>query len=458
MARHWQQVSMDEAKQHPLYGVKNWLAVFAFGVLVIPLRELGELSGAAHDAGMTLTQFLAQNAAFGIFVKAVLALETLMLAVVYWLLFTRNRGFRVTASVLLLGYWPAVALFALATQAPGVGGAIGQGLISWVLSCVVWVTYLQRSRRVRITFENCVVLDKASSALTPAQPMPPVAATAPANTSVAPALTTVKLTSSFQPIGTTAAVTLTSPVEVNVATKFGPWVFGAVCLVALLVNVLLKKESAPGQPVTAIASTSAIVYPPLDKAEEQLAFNALETYNDMLRQKAMDDAGLTQAPPLPPVPVFRDTETRLAHLRWLGQMGDKLGNKISSEQIRTEFLQTVWYESTGAGLDASIVLAVIATHSDFRKFYMSQQNARGFMGINPSWSSKIGDGDQRKLFNMPTNLRIGCVLLKHYLAKRNGEMYPALLDYVADSLRAERDDPRTVELAQRVIREAANWQ
>ena len=84
MVRRWQQVSLEEAKQHPLYGIKNWLAVFAFAVLLIPLREFGGLRGAAYDAGMTLTQFLSYNEAFGTYAKIVLALETLMAAVIFW--------------------------------------------------------------------------------------------------------------------------------------------------------------------------------------------------------------------------------------------------------------------------------------------------------------------------------------------------------------------------------------
>ena len=159
MARQWRQVSQEVAQQHPLYGIKNWLAVFAFGVLLIPLRELGGLNGGAHDAGMTLTQFLAHNEAFGTYAKAVLAFQTLMTVVIFWLLFTKQRSFRAVTSGILLAYWPVILLFALVSRAQGVGGAIGLGLIPWVLWCVVWVTYLQRSRRVRITFENCVVAE-----------------------------------------------------------------------------------------------------------------------------------------------------------------------------------------------------------------------------------------------------------------------------------------------------------
>ena len=61
----------------------------------------------------------------------------------------------------------------------------------------------------------------------------------------------------------------------------------------------------------------------------------------------------------PPEPIFRDTETRLAHLRWLAAMSDRLLTKKAELQIRKEFLQTVWYESRRAGLDTALVLGLI---------------------------------------------------------------------------------------------------
>jgi hypothetical protein len=36
------------------------------------------------------------------------------------------------------------------------GTALVMTFFPWALSCAVWVTYLQRSKRVRVTFENCV--------------------------------------------------------------------------------------------------------------------------------------------------------------------------------------------------------------------------------------------------------------------------------------------------------------
>ncbi len=51
----------------------------------------------------------------------------------------------------------------------------------------------------------------------------------------------------------------------------------------------------------------------------------------------------------------------------------------------------------------------------------------------------IGDGDPGKLFHMQTNLRFGCVILRHYLEREKGNMYLALGRY--NGSRASRSTP-----------------
>jgi soluble lytic murein transglycosylase-like protein len=131
----------------------------------------------------------------------------------------------------------------------------------------------------------------------------------------------------------------------------------------------------------------------------------------------------------PPVPEFHDTETRLAYLRWLGAMSERLKKKKPEWQIRKEFLQTVWYESKRAGLDAALVLGLIQVESNFRKYAVSRVGARGYMQVMPFWARVIGDGDAGKLFHMQTNLRFGCVILRHYLDRERGDLFMGLGRY-----------------------------
>ena len=131
----------------------------------------------------------------------------------------------------------------------------------------------------------------------------------------------------------------------------------------------------------------------------------------------------------PPVPEFRDTESRLTYLRWLGAMSDRLKKKKPEWQIRKEFLQTIWYESKRAGLDTTLVLGLIQVESNFRKFAVSNVGARGYMQVMPFWTRVIGDGDASKLFHMQTNLRFGCVILRHYLDREKGDLFLGLGRY-----------------------------
>ena len=128
-------------------------------------------------------------------------------------------------------------------------------------------------------------------------------------------------------------------------------------------------------------------------------------------------------------PVFRDNEGRLAYLRWLGAMSGRLRRRKTEWLERKEFLQSVWYESKRAGLDTGLVLGLIQVESAFRKFAVSPVGARGYMQVMPFWTRVIGDGDPGKLFHMQTNLRFGCVILRHYVERERGNLFMALGRY-----------------------------
>ncbi len=131
----------------------------------------------------------------------------------------------------------------------------------------------------------------------------------------------------------------------------------------------------------------------------------------------------------PPVPEFSDTESRLVYLRWLGALSPRLAKRKPELAQRKEFLQTVWYESKRAGLDTTTVMGLIQVESAFRKFAVSPVGARGYMQVMPFWTRVIGDGDASKLFHLQTNLRFGCVILRHYLERERGDLFLALGRY-----------------------------
>jgi len=51
------------------------------------------------------------------------------------------------------------------------------------------------------------------------------------------------------------------------------------------------------------------------------------------------------------------------------------------------------------------------------------------MQVMPFWTRVIGDGDSAKLFHMQTNLRFGCVILRHYLNREDGDLFLTLGRY-----------------------------
>ena len=161
---------------------------------------------------------------------------------------------------------------------------------------------------------------------------------------------------------------------------------------------------------------------------------------------ALSSAIANQAPP---EPEFATTEARLHYLRWLGTMSDRLRRRKPDWEVRRDFLQTVWYESKRAGLDVSLVLGLIQVESAFRKFAVSSVGARGYMQVMPFWTRVIGDGDPGKLFHMQTNLRFGCVILRHYMYRERGDLYMTLGRY--NGSRGRAPYPNAVFAAQR------NW-
>src|SRR5205814_7633101 len=113
---------------------------------------------------------------------------------------------------------------------------------------------------------------------------------------------------------------------------------------------------------------------------------------------------------------------------WLADMSSRLAAKISDWPTRRDFLVTVQYEASRAGLDPQLVLGLIQHESNFRKYAMSTAQARGYMQVMPFWVKLIGNSDH-DLFNLRTNLRYGCTILRFYLDRESGDLYRALGRY-----------------------------
>jgi len=153
------------------------------------------------------------------------------------------------------------------------------------------------------------------------------------------------------------------------------------------------------------------------QAEEPLAFAVRSALSAAVAEAA------------PPKPSFATIEERLAHLRWLGAVSERLQRQKPELVTRVEFLQTLWYESKRAGLEPALMLGLVQVESAFRKYAISIVGARGYAQVMPFWARLIGDGDVGRLFHMQTNLRFGCVILRHYLDIERGDLFLALGRY-----------------------------
>jgi len=113
---------------------------------------------------------------------------------------------------------------------------------------------------------------------------------------------------------------------------------------------------------------------------------------------------------------------------WLQEMSARLAKRIPDAHYREDFLKSVHYEATRAGLDPQLVLGLIHVESGFKKYAVSSVGARGYMQVMPFWVQSIGT-PEHNLFDMRLNLRYGCTILRHYLDIERGDYYRALGRY-----------------------------
>jgi len=113
---------------------------------------------------------------------------------------------------------------------------------------------------------------------------------------------------------------------------------------------------------------------------------------------------------------------------WLNEMSRRLAKRLPHPNERLDFLKTVHYEATRAGLDPELVLGLIEIESGFKKYSVSSVGARGYMQVMPFWVDEIGTREHN-LFHLRINLRYGCTILRHYLDMEHGDLFRALGRY-----------------------------
>jgi soluble lytic murein transglycosylase-like protein len=120
--------------------------------------------------------------------------------------------------------------------------------------------------------------------------------------------------------------------------------------------------------------------------------------------------------------------TEAEGVAWLNEMSQRLKKRMPDQSYREDFLRSVHYEATRAGLDPQMVLGLIQVESGFKKYAVSSVGARGYMQVMPFWVKAIGS-KEHNLFHLRLNLRYGCTILRHYLDIERGDLYRALGRY-----------------------------
>lgn len=114
---------------------------------------------------------------------------------------------------------------------------------------------------------------------------------------------------------------------------------------------------------------------------------------------------------------------------WLTDMAHRLKSWDDIPvQERMQILRIAHQESTRVGIPPELVLSVIQVESNFDRFAISSAGARGLMQVMPFWLEELSRPTD-DLFDIRTNIRFGCIILRHYMDRERGNHARALARY-----------------------------
>lgn len=113
---------------------------------------------------------------------------------------------------------------------------------------------------------------------------------------------------------------------------------------------------------------------------------------------------------------------------WLMDMSNRLAPIVPDPEKRLQLLKQIHYEATRANLRPELVLSLIEVESRFNRFAISNAGAIGLMQVMPFWLKEIGR-PKDNLFDVHTNLRLGCTILRYYMDMEKNDLTSALARY-----------------------------
>jgi soluble lytic murein transglycosylase-like protein len=116
---------------------------------------------------------------------------------------------------------------------------------------------------------------------------------------------------------------------------------------------------------------------------------------------------------------------------WYTLMEPRLRRYLSDRDERLTVLRSVYCETHRDGavsLPPGLVLAVLEVESGFDRWAVSSSGAVGLMQVMPFWPEQLGMR-RRELVSVEANIRMGCAILRHYLAAEHNDVRRALGRY-----------------------------
>jgi soluble lytic murein transglycosylase-like protein len=126
--------------------------------------------------------------------------------------------------------------------------------------------------------------------------------------------------------------------------------------------------------------------------------------------------------------LINSFQSPLHAIEWLGFQSHNTRKLIPDQAERSRILRILHYEAVRFSLDPDLVLALIEHESRFMQKVISPAGAVGLMQVMPFWKEVIGR-DEDSLFEIRTNIRYGCLILRHYLDVEQGNVERALARY-----------------------------
>ena len=102
------------------------------------------------------------------------------------------------------------------------------------------------------------------------------------------------------------------------------------------------------------------------------------------------------------------------------------------------------YEAKRAGLEGSLVFAMVEVLSRFDSHHEASPRNQGLLQLDPRLNARYGQ-KEHTLYQAKYNLRLGCTLFRHYIEQAQGDISRAMLRFLTEA--SPQRDPTAIAQA-----------